>query len=183
MVTNTPTTHSTITLNNATASRAVPIPSEGRALSIFLCHSSGDKQTVRELYDRLASDGFTPWLDEKLLLPGQDWREKVQVAVKACDTVIICLSEKSVSKEGYLNREIKDALDAADEKPEGTIFIIPVRLDGVEVPKRLSRWQWADLFKEDGYSRLVAALNERSRELNLSPNNSAAPPIRVNSGL
>jgi len=40
-------------------------------LHIFLCHSSGDKPEVRNLYQRLSNDGFDPWLDEEDLLPGQ----------------------------------------------------------------------------------------------------------------
>lgn len=131
-------------------------------LRVFLCHSTGDKPAVRDLYRRLQADGFAPWLDEEELLPGQDWQEEIPAAVRACDVVIICLSQKSVSKEGFLQREIKDALYVAEEKPEGTIFIIPVRLEEVQVPKRLSQWQWANLFQEGGYHRLVRALNLRA---------------------
>ena len=50
----------------------------------------------------------------------------------------------------------------AEEKPEGTIFVIPVKLEEVGVPKRLSQWQWANLFEEGGYQRLVRALNVRA---------------------
>jgi hypothetical protein len=42
-------------------------------LRVFLCHSSGDKQAVRDLYRRLRGDGLDPWLDEENLLPGQNW--------------------------------------------------------------------------------------------------------------
>jgi len=133
-----------------------------RPLRVFLCHSSGDKPAVRDLYRRLRTDGFEPWLDEEELLPGQDWHEEIPAAVRACDVVIICLSQKSVSKEGYLQREIRDALYVAEEKPEGTIFIIPVKLEEVEVSRRLSQWQWAKLFGEGGYQRLVRALNVRA---------------------
>ncbi|HWZ43846.1 MAG TPA: toll/interleukin-1 receptor domain-containing protein [Candidatus Saccharimonadales bacterium] len=41
-----------------------------RRLSVFLCHATGDKPVVRDLYRRLKADGFTPWLDEESLLPG-----------------------------------------------------------------------------------------------------------------
>src|SRR5690348_2171930 len=40
---------------------------------IFLCHSSGDKERVRNLYQRLSNDGIRCWFDEENLLPGQDW--------------------------------------------------------------------------------------------------------------
>jgi formylglycine-generating enzyme required for sulfatase activity len=136
-----------------------------RRLRVFLCHSSGDKPAVRDLYRRLSTDGFAPWLDEEELLPGQDWQQEIPVAVRACDVVIICLSQKSVTREGYLQREIRDALYVAEEKPEGTIFVIPVKLEEVEVPKRLRQWQWANLFQEGGYQRLVRALAVRADKI------------------
>ena len=47
---------------------------EPRKLRVFLCHSSQDKPIVRELYQRLNTEGWIdPWLDEEKLLPGQDW--------------------------------------------------------------------------------------------------------------
>ena len=36
----------------------------------------------------------------KKLLPGQDWRTKIEEAVETSDAVIICLSNNSVTKEG-----------------------------------------------------------------------------------
>src|SRR5215831_948307 len=123
-----------------------------RLLRVFLCHSSGDKEFVRDLYRRLRIDGFKPWLDEKDLIPGQEWQEEIPAAVRASEVVVVCLSRASITKEGYLQREIREALNVADEKLEGTIFIIPVRMEEVEVPKRLSKWQWADFFaRTDGH--------------------------------
>src|SRR6266851_4793692 len=100
-----------------------------RQLRVFLCHSSGDKPMVRDLYLRLKQDGFAPWFDEETLLPGQDWRAQIGQAVRDCDVVVVCLSKSSIAKEGYVQKEIKIALDVADEKPDGTIFIIPARLN------------------------------------------------------
>jgi tetratricopeptide (TPR) repeat protein len=131
-------------------------------VKVFVCHSSGDKPVVRDLYRKLVADGFNPWLDEIDLIPGQVWRDAIEAAVEASDAVIVCLSRGSVSKEGYLQKEIKIAIDVADQKPEGTIFIIPVRLEDVEIPRRLRELQWANLYEERGYERLVAALRQRA---------------------
>ena len=90
-----------------------------RSLKVFLCHASGDKPTVRRLYKRLVMDGLDAWLDQEKLLPGQDWRLEIPKAVREADVVVICLSNKSITKEGYIQKEIKFALDIADEKPEG----------------------------------------------------------------
>lgn len=141
---------------------------QDRRLRVFLCHSSSDKQSVRHLYRRLQADGFLPWLDEVDLIPGQEWQEEIPVAVRASDVVIVCLSRDSVGKEGYLQREIREALYIAEEKPEGTVFIIPVKIEEVEVPNRLRKWQWANLFDEEGYQRLLQALDRRAKTAGLS---------------
>jgi hypothetical protein len=49
--------------------------------------------------------------------------------VRAADAILVCLSPDSINKEGYVQKEIKYALDVADEKPEGVIFFIPARLE------------------------------------------------------
>lgn len=138
-----------------------------QTLRIFLCHSSGDKQAVRALYKRLRSDGFDPWFDEEQLLPGQDWNQEIIRAVRSSDVVLICLSEKAINKAGYVQKEIKYALDVADEQPEGSIFLIPVRLEECGVPPRLSQWQWVDYFEDRGYGRLLKALEVKATQINL----------------
>jgi outer membrane protein assembly factor BamD (BamD/ComL family) len=135
---------------------------EKRPLKVFLCHASGDKPLVRELYKRLIAEGVDAWLDQEKLLPGQDWRVEIPRAVREADAVVICLSNKSITKEGYVQKEIKFALDSAEEKAEDTIFLIPARLEDCVVPERLGRWQWVDLFEENGFVRLLRSLKLRA---------------------
>lgn len=134
-------------------------------LRIFLCHSSGDKQAVHDLYRRLRTDGFDPWLDVDKLLPGQDWELEIRKAVKSSDIIIVCLSESSINKRGFVQKEIMYALDVAAEQPEGAIFLIPLRLEECVVPDRLGRKQWVDYFGSNGYERLLEALGARAQEL------------------
>jgi hypothetical protein len=134
-----------------------------RPLRIFLCHSSSDKAVVSALFERLSDDGgFEPWLDSKKLLPGQDWHFEITKAVRGSDVVLVCLSRASINKEGYIQRELKLALDVAEEKPDGTIFIIPTKLEECSVPSRLTRWQWVDLFEAEGYEKMLLALKARA---------------------
>ena len=149
----------------ASATSSSQIVDRRRALRVFLCHSSGDKPAVRELHHRLLADQIDPWLDEEKLLPGQDWSQEIGKAVRTSDVVIVCLSRGATSKVGFVQKEIKYALDVADEQPEGTIFIIPLKLEECEVPERLRRWQWVDCFDETGYKRLIAALRNRAQSL------------------
>lgn len=138
---------------------------EHRPLKVFLCHASQDKPAVRELYGALKRETWIdPWLDKVKILPGQDWRTEIEKAVEEADVVIVCLSSQSVSKEGFVQREIKYAYDVALEKPEETIFLIPLRLDQCLVPRGLHSFQWVDYFgaeKNDAYCILLDALKLR----------------------
>jgi len=127
-------------------------------LHVFLCHSSSDKPAVRELYRRLIEDGFAPWLDEQNLMPGQVWQEEITKAVSASDVVIVCLSQNTVNKEGYVQKEIRYVLDVTQEQPEGTVFVIPVKLEECDVPVRLRQFQWVNLFESSAYGKLTQAL-------------------------
>jgi len=139
-----------------------------RSLNVFLCHSSGDKPVVRKLYQRLYSrQGIDPWLDEAKLLPGEHWNHEITRAVKESDAVIVCISKDSITKEGYIQKEIKRALDVADEKPEGTIFIIPLKLEACEVPERLSEWQWVNYYEEGAFDRVIQSLQKRASSLGI----------------
>ncbi|HTU44236.1 MAG TPA: toll/interleukin-1 receptor domain-containing protein [Bryobacteraceae bacterium] len=140
-----------------------------RDLSAFICHASADKNAVRELYRRLSRiQGIAPWLDEENLVPGQDWEFEIRKALKQCDAVLVCLSRSSVTKEGYVQSEIRQAIRIAEEKPDGTIFLIPVKLETCEVPPSLGRWHWVDLTEAGGFERLVSALLARSANLGLT---------------
>lgn len=140
-----------------------------KKLRVFLVHGSTDKESARELYEKLKRDGFSPWLDEQELLPGQDWDFEIYKAVKEAHVVLVLLSSQSVSKEGYVQKEIRYTLDLALEKPKGTTFIIPMRLDKCEVPRLVRSWQYVDYFPSDrkdwAYNRLVKSLKIRQESI------------------
>lgn len=98
---------------------------------IFLCHASEDKPQVRDVYQRLAEiPEFEPWLDEEEILPGQDWDYEIERALGQSDFVMVFLSERSVGKIGYVQREFRWAMRHAEEMPEGYIHtIVPIRLE------------------------------------------------------
>jgi hypothetical protein len=139
-----------------------------RSLKVFLCHSSGDKPVVKELYQKLvARKNIDPWLDEVKLLPGVDWNSEIIQAVKDSDVVIVCLSKASINKEGYVQKEIRRALDVAEEKPDGTIFIIPLKIEDCHVPQRLSQWQWVNYYEDGAFDRLISSLLKRAQSLEI----------------
>lgn len=135
-------------------------------LRVFLAHAKEDEAAVVALYDRLKQSGYHPWLDKEDLLPGQNWRAEIPKAIMDSDVFIACLSQRSISKHGYVQREFKMALNAYADKPPGSIYFVPVRLDDCSIPDlrqeeygvNLKDIHWVDLFKSDGYERLLKAL-------------------------
>jgi MinD-like ATPase involved in chromosome partitioning or flagellar assembly len=149
------------------------IKTTNRPLRVFICHSSSDKTVVRELYQKLRAETWLqPWLDEAELIPGQDWNFEIEKAVEVADVILVCLSKNSVTKEGYIQREIRIVLDFADYKPEGTVFIIPIRLEETDPPRRLRQWQYLDYFPEtkrnDAFQKLLLSLRTRVGYLGLA---------------
>ena len=140
-----------------------------KPLKIFLCHSSGDKAEVKNIYNLLVERGANPWLDSEKLLPGQDWNLEINKALDSSDVILLCLSKKSVDKEGYVQKEIRIALDRALEMPEGRIFLIPARLEECELPYKIKTYQWVDLFTTDGMEKLIKSLNLRASQVKAQP--------------
>jgi len=72
---------------------------------------------------------------------------------------LACLSKHSVSKEGYVQKELKMGLEILDKQPSGNIYLIPVRLDDCIVPQRFKKLHWVDLFESNGMEELLKAID------------------------
>jgi formylglycine-generating enzyme required for sulfatase activity len=135
-------------------------------IQIFLAHASEDKPAVLTLYNRLKQAGYKPWLDKKDLIPGQIWRDEIPKAIKASQIFLACLSGKSANKQGYIQRELRIALDTLGEMLPGTIFFIPMRLEECEIPDlrlaevglNLRDIHRLDYWEEDGFEQLERAI-------------------------
>jgi hypothetical protein len=139
----------------------------------FLCYAKEDQNIIRNFSERLKSEGWIdPWFDEDDILPGQIWQDSVVHGVRNSHAVIVFLSKVAIASEGFFQKELKLALDTAAEKPEGTIFIIPVRIDDCDVPEMLLKYQYVDYFgeelhKEHVYSILISSLKWRAESLGI----------------
>lgn len=131
-----------------------------RPLKVFLCHSSQDKPTVKELYDRLISEGWIdPWLDKERLKLGDDFDLEIEKAIESTDAVIAFISENAVKKTGYIQKELRLVYDAQMYRPDGELFTIPLRLEGCEPPHRFKYWHWGDYFGEEKEKTYQSLLN------------------------
>ena len=153
------------------------------SIQLFLAHASEDKAAVLELYERLKAQGYRPWMDQKDLLPGQNWREAIPKAIQDSQLFIACLSQRFGSKQGCVQQEFRLALNEYAQKPPGSIYLIPLKLEACEVPDlrreemgiRLRDLHWLDYFEPDGFDRLVSTINYRIGQLQASQSSVAIP--------
>lgn len=149
-----------------------------RPLRVFLCHAKEDKPAIRNLYKLLKTQSWIePWLDEVNLLPGMDWELEIFKALRDADVILVCLSKESVAKEGYVQKEFKRALGFAEEKPEGAIYLIPLRLDDCTPPLKFQQWQWADYFQPEAQKKLLQSLYLRASSLSILPPPAKPAPV------
>ena len=149
------------------------MPNTIRPLKVFLCYTHADRLPVKELYDLLTHDGVEVWMDKENLLGGKNWGIEIRKAVRDCDIFIACISAdftKKYSLKKFNQTEVGIALNEAQVRPNDKIFIVPVRMEECDVPKKLSKLHWIDLFESDGYKQLIRSLNQRIEQL--EPENS-----------
>lgn len=137
-----------------------------RKLRVFLCHVSEDKPVVRDIYQKLQRYNINPWLDEKYLLPGENWEHLIPEVIRKCDIVLLCLSRTFLVKESYGNYELRVVLETAKRKPFNTIYHIPFRLDDCEIPSFLAGVHYASNFIPEDFDKLLLACEKRREWLN-----------------
>ena len=142
----------------------------------FISYAREDLSYAQQIYSLLKDNNISPWLDYFDLIPGQDWDMKIQKEIETSDYIIICLSNHSVTKKGYIQKEIRKALSVLEEFPEGDIYLIPIKLDDCNVPTSLLAKQWLDwnepdsqkkLLKVFDYPNISSRFSRKKRTLNL----------------
>jgi len=127
--------------------------------TIFICYSSLDKDKAYELRNFLVENNKTIWSTQDDLIVGQNREIESKKVIKESYSILICISKSSQNVEGEFQTEIKFAIKAAEEKPDGTIFIIPVLFDECELPYSLSHLAPSKFFEPDAPQKLLFALD------------------------
>lgn len=120
------------------------------------------------------------WFDNESLLGGQDWRFEINGAIKNCNIFMALLSKKSMDKIGYVQNEVKIALDILNTYPKTKIYIVPIRLESCEpIEKQLIDLHWIDLFPQSKY---VEGINKILKIFKLDLYKYRNEPTRISEG-
>jgi hypothetical protein len=132
---------------------------------VFISYAREDRVQAEQLHRDLRSEGFDAWIDSQDLLAGSNWSTEIRRAIRASQYFVLLLSEKCMTKRGFVHREIREALDVVREMPESHVFLIPARLEPCEVTHEdLGRLQWVDLFPDwdQGVAKITRTLSRRN---------------------
>lgn len=142
---------------------------ENKKFNVFINYASEDKDFAIIVYEKLVSEGFSVWMDIERLLPGDDWKYEIKKAIRNCNAFMCLMSSRSVNKRGFVQKEIKEALDVLDQIPPGQNFLIPVRIDDCypshpDIPEK----QWVDLFPDinKGIDKIIFSLSNAAKRSN-----------------
>ncbi|MCP4345057.1 MAG: TIR domain-containing protein [Desulfobacterales bacterium] len=129
---------------------------------VFISYAREDIETARKLYHDLKKAGVNPWLDKEELIPGQNWKLTVTREIKECRYFIALMSSHSVTKQGFVQTELKKAMDILEQFPDEDIFIIPIRIDECNIPPKLADIHYEDIFHsyEECLKKILRAFPE-----------------------
>lgn len=134
---------------------------------IFLSYAREDEIEVKKIYNRLKKVGFEPWMDQMNIFAGEDWERAIKKAQENADIFIFCCSKNSAEKRGFIQVEIRQALELAKRRLAKDIYIIPLLLEeGVEIPESVDSYQALKYFEDNGWNRLTQSIQEAIKRLN-----------------
>jgi hypothetical protein len=134
---------------------------------VFIAYVHEDLPLARRLRDGIAAAGCTVWLDKDKLLPGQNWLRAIRRGVELSDAFVACFSQRSIAKRGQFHNELRWALEYARLRPLEATFLVPVRFETCDVPRRIAEQvQYVDLFPdwEAGMKKLIRAIRKAGRK-------------------
>ena len=138
-------------------------------MQVFLSYARENIDDARKLKASLEQNDIDIWFDEDNLLPGQNWKLEISRAIVNSSLVILLVSNESLSKRGYVQVEMKKALNILEEIPDSDIFIIPVRINSCEIfEPGLNDLHWVDLFPsyQRGVESIMKAIELKSSIIN-----------------
>ena len=129
---------------------------------IFISYASPDKVRVTPFYDALKKRGFNVWMDCQCLLAGQNWDFEIKRSFAKSSFVVAFVSANSISRRGYVQRELKLALDKLTERLIDDIYLIPVLLDdNLALPDELKLIQAIHASDSESYEKIANSINHQ----------------------
>jgi hypothetical protein len=80
---------------------------------VFLCHNGEDKPAVREIAQKLVTEGIKPWLDEEQIRPGTSWQTALGEQIESIKSAVVFVGDAGIGpwqnqeSQALLNQFVK----------------------------------------------------------------------------
>ena len=131
-------------------------------MKVFISYVNEDRELARRLSRSLEGAGFEVWLDENNILPGDNWAEKVSLALKESQAMVVLISPASVDSK-WVRHEIEFALGAKEYRGRLVPVFVgpPESIPQDRVPwilRRLKGIQMTDQAEEESLREIAQVL-------------------------
>jgi TIR domain len=137
----------------------LPKRKDRSAFSVFVSHSTSDKEIAERLANGLQAVGYQSWYAGWRLTAGDSILNKIEAALSAMDVLVVVLSRKSV-ESNWVQRELDTALlrqlDGQD------VLVIPILIEDCPIPQKLQDLRRIDMRQdfEPGFLELLESLRK-----------------------
>ncbi|MCI0471745.1 MAG: TIR domain-containing protein, partial [Candidatus Aminicenantes bacterium] len=145
----------------AAAAADVKPRSEEKRPWVFICHASEDKAFAASLYEKLQAGGLEPWLDKENLRGGDLWDDNIKDVINKEIDYFLVLQSNNLQKriEGYVFKEIHEALERQKGFRLGSRFIIPLQIDDSRLLKELKKLHTMPGRTQDDIDKLIRLID------------------------
>jgi hypothetical protein len=133
-------------------------------ISVFLSHSSADKETVLKVIEAFKKANISYWVDHEQIKFGDSIIAKIEEGLQKSKSVVVCLSEKLITS-GWCRAEY-GAILYREFSGDTSRRVIPLSLDGSNnsnsIPLLLSDKLRADFTNQNNFSQFIQFLQKSS---------------------
>lgn len=151
------------------------------SFKVFISYAKEDREQALKYYELFSNEGVTPWLDVKNILPGQNWEAEIDKGLREANVVVLLLSNNSVNKRGFVQREANESIARLAYKKPTDIYVIPLILDDCTAPDYISgKVQYLDMREIGAWDRVCQSLKLAAQQQSLEFNKGmSVGPFRV----
>jgi TIR domain len=139
----------------------LPKDSRSRQFGIFLSHSAADAKVVSRIAMGLRALNYPVWYADWAIQAGQSIVERIGEALAQNDTLLVLLSQASVSS-AWVRHEFTVAL--MDQLSGQDVTVIPILIEECPIPSVLRNLKYIDMRPErfeQGFIKLIETLGAR----------------------
>lgn len=129
---------------------------------VFISYATPDRDAVNIYADALERAGVDVWMDHRRLIAGQNWDDEIRRALGKAAIVVVFMSDNSVDRRGYAQREVRLALKQAEEKLGRDIYLIPVLLTELqEYPEAVKHLHMVKVWEGNPEGQILASISHQ----------------------